>query len=99
MEAATQFDLEKTMGNLLNRCAIAGTVPVAWMWGPALRADFSEWLDTDGQKWDGRSFMETHAPLADDGSICIMCGLPVFPMVAEGMALRTVAKQIETGFD
>jgi hypothetical protein len=68
-----------------------GRVPVAWQWGPDVRAAWSRWLDSNATKLI--MIVDDTFSLPDDGRICDYCGLPVFPMVAEGVALRTVARQ------
>lgn len=67
-----------------------GRVPLCWLWGPDVREAWSEWLDSAEA-----SAMLVNDPwneLPDDGRICDWGGLPAYPMVCEGVALRTAAE-------
>lgn len=97
METATLIDLDAMSAPLVEMAHMAGRVPVSWMWGPDVRAAHSAWLDTLDAKLV-LVFDPTFQGFTD-GRICEFAGLPAFPMQGNGVALRTVAKQIETGFD
>lgn len=81
---------------MLDKAKREGLMPRAWMWGPDVRAAHSAFMDSD----EAKAIMVYHPSLKmpDDGRICEYAGLPAYPMVAEGIALRTVVEQ-ESGFD
>lgn len=91
-----ELQVDRATRLLLDVAAVNGRVPVAWMWGEDIRAAHSKWLD----------YMEKHSLLVidseykapEDGRICTWLGIPAYPMVAEGIALRTVA-DVTSGFD
>ncbi len=84
-----------------------GRVPVALLWGPDVRDAWSRWLDSEESK-SVLCAQVPDFPGFNDHRLLEFCGLPVYPMSAEGVALRTVAEQcmwgetapqVESGFD
>lgn len=72
---------------MVNTSEQNGLVPVAWCFGPDLRQKASEYLDQHGVS--SQHYLDQQA-IGVHGEFM---GLPVFHMVADGLALRTVRKQ------
>lgn len=74
---------------IVARAQVAGMVPVEWRWGPNVCAEFKALLDKHPTV--SGSYAQDWA--TQTKQIAEYFGLPVFPMVAQGIALRTVPPQ------
>jgi hypothetical protein len=93
---AGALNVEMACALMVQRAQQEGRVPIAWMWGSDVREGFSRWMDA--MMSQGHIKADDSYQQPDDGRIAEWCGLPAYPMMADGVALRTVAEQ-ESGFD
>lgn len=94
MTVAATLWFDDACHKMADLARLAGRVPVAWFFGPDVREAWSKHLDDHKLAHEVCSLFEsTPFTPVDDGRICNFAGLPAYPMICEGVALRTVAEQ------
>lgn len=93
MEATATLDLEHICFGLVAVALQAEMVPVEWCLGRDARAEVFRAMTQHPLSSNGSIVMALH------GDLPPYMGIPCRAMKADGVALRTVAKQIESGFD